>query len=224
MSLAAPVPTPLLLPLLVFLAEMCVVTLGTIRIIFVSRGMKVLAPILGFFEICIWLFAIGQIMKNLSNLGCYLAFAAGFTLGNFLGVLIEKRLAIGTLVVHIITHRDASALIRRLRLAEYGVTSIDGQGGTGPVKIVLTVIKRKELAKVVAIIEAFDPKAFYSVDEIQSAAAGVFPATKGRWKEVVPEPLRRVHASNRVTGPNLLAARPEDSQPAVRPSPTTTQA
>src|SRR5205823_2012095 len=104
------------LPLLVFLAELCVVTIGTIRIIFIARGMKVLAPVLGFFEVSIWLFAIGQIMQNLSNLGCYLAFAGGFTAGNFLGVLIEKRLGLGTLVVRVITGRPAAADRKSTRL------------------------------------------------------------------------------------------------------------
>src|ERR1044071_7902580 len=71
----------------IFLAEMCVVTIGTLRIIFVARGRKYLAPLLGFFEIMSWLFAIGQVMQNLDNPVCFLAFAAGFTLGNFLGIL-----------------------------------------------------------------------------------------------------------------------------------------
>ena len=133
------------LPLLVFLAELCVVTIGTIRIIFIARGMKVLAPVLGFFEVSIWLFAIGQIMQNLSNLGCYLAFAGGFTAGNFLGVLIEKKLAIGNVVVRVITPKDVGGLIVGLQAAEYGVTMIDAHGATGPVKLVLTAIRRKEL-------------------------------------------------------------------------------
>src|SRR5207302_8078013 len=87
-----------LLPLLVFVAELCGVTLATMRTIFVSRGMKALAPLLGFFEVSIWLFAIGQIMRNLADPGCYLGFAGGFTLGNYLGVVLGKRLAIGTVV------------------------------------------------------------------------------------------------------------------------------
>jgi uncharacterized protein YebE (UPF0316 family) len=99
------------LPCLVFLAEMCVVTLGTIRIIFVSRGMKVLSPVLGFFEITIWLFAISQIMQNLSNLSCFLAFAGGFTVGNFLGILIEEKLAMGTSMVRLTTCKDPQALV-----------------------------------------------------------------------------------------------------------------
>src|SRR5438445_8375460 len=74
------------LPLLVFFAETCVVTLSTVRTIFVARGWKSLAPLLGFFEVSIWLFAITQVMQNLTNLSCSIAFAGGFSLGNFLGI------------------------------------------------------------------------------------------------------------------------------------------
>ena len=87
---------------MIFLAEMTVVTCGTLRIIFVSRGHKLLAPCLGFFEIVIWLFAISQVMKHLSNGWCFLAFACGFTVGNFLGILIEKKLAMGLAQVCIV--------------------------------------------------------------------------------------------------------------------------
>ena len=184
------VPGLPVLPLLVFVAEMCVVTLGTMRVIFISRGRKLMAPCLGFFEVVIWLFAIGQIMQNLSDLGCYLAFAGGFTTGNFLGVLLEKRLAIGTLVVRIITHKEASELMAGLKAAAFGVTGIDAQGATGPVTIILTVIKRKELPQVVAIIKDFDPRTFYSVEEIQVAASGIFPIARGRTRSGVPAALR----------------------------------
>src|SRR4051812_25292195 len=125
------VPT---LPLFIFVAEMCVVTLATLRTIFLSRGMKYLAPLLGFFEICTWLFAIGEVMKNLNDASCSLAFAAGFTLGNFLGIVVEQRLALGSVVVRTITPKDVTLLVRNLREAGYGVTCIDAQGATGPVQ------------------------------------------------------------------------------------------
>jgi uncharacterized protein YebE (UPF0316 family) len=182
-----------LLALLVFAAELCVVTLATLRIIFVSRGMKGPASVLGFFEVSIWLFAIGQVMANLSNLGCSLGFAAGFTVGNFLGVVIEKRLAIGTLVVRIITHKEAGELIHALRAAQYGVTTLDGCGATGPVKLVFTVIQRRELDTVLALIRSFDPSTFYSVDEIQEAGPGIFPAGRRRLRGLVPEALQPHH-------------------------------
>ncbi len=187
----APV-SPILLPLLVFLAETCVVTLCTVRTICLTRGRKVLAAALGFFEVSIWLFAIGQIMQNLSSLNCYLAFATGFSLGNFLGVLIEKKLAIGNLVVHITTNKDASRLIESLKAAAYGVTALEGRGATGPVQVVFTVIKRKELKRIVSIIQTFDSKAFFSVNDLQSAARGISPAAAERTPRLVPELLRLV--------------------------------
>src|SRR5690242_9298692 len=63
------------IPFLIFIAEVCALTVSTLRIIFVSRGHKFLAPLLGFFEIMIWLFAIGETMRNLDNWACFIAFA-----------------------------------------------------------------------------------------------------------------------------------------------------
>jgi uncharacterized protein YebE (UPF0316 family) len=178
------------LPLMVFLAELSVVTVGTIRIIFVARGMKRLAPVLGIFEVSIWLFAIGQIMKNLSDLSCYFAFASGFGVGTYLGILIENKLALGDVMVLITSHRETEPLIENLKQANFGVTRLDAQGATGPVQVVSSVIKRKELEAVVAIIKAFDCKAFYSVNELQSAEQGVFRRTNNPAGTAVPEPLR----------------------------------
>jgi uncharacterized protein YebE (UPF0316 family) len=184
-SLLACVP----LPLAVFVAEMAVVTLGTLRIIFVSRGRRLLAPLLGCFEVSIWLFAVGQTMQNLSDPACFAAFAGGFTCGNFLGVLIEKRLALGTVVVRAITRKDGSALAERLSEGGYGVTLLDGQGATGPVQVLLTVVPRRVLPTVTALLRAADPAVFLSVDEIQSASQGVFPCTRGRAR-LAPAPVR----------------------------------
>src|SRR5262245_18470946 len=102
----------LLLPGLIFLAEMSVVTLSTLRIICISRGHRFLAPLLGFFEVVIWLFAIGQVMTNLSNGWCFLASALGFTLGNYMGILLDKQLALGLLQVRVITRRSPHSLVK----------------------------------------------------------------------------------------------------------------
>jgi uncharacterized protein YebE (UPF0316 family) len=160
--------------LLVFVAELCVVTLFTLRVIFIARGKKVLAPLVGFFEVTIWLYAIGQVMKNMNDVSCFLAFAGGFTLGSFLGLWLEKWLALGTVVVRTITNKDATLLIADLRQARFGVTSLDATGSRGPVKLVFTVVRRKELDGVLCIVRKFDPQAFYSVDEIQETGPGIF--------------------------------------------------
>jgi uncharacterized protein YebE (UPF0316 family) len=175
-----------LLPLLVFVSELCVVTLSTLRTIAVARGMKYLAPLLGVFEVSIWLFAIGQVMQNLNSPLCAAGFAAGFASGNFLGLVIEEKLAIGNLVIRVISRRDVGELVASLKEAKYGVTCIEAQGATGPVQIVLTVIKRKQLDNVVALLKRFDPKVFYSVDDIQSAEAGIFPLPRSRARGLLP--------------------------------------
>jgi uncharacterized protein YebE (UPF0316 family) len=189
-----------LLPLVIFVAEMCVVTLNTLRTIFVARGYKVLAPLLGFFEVLIWLFAITKVMQNLDKATCAIAFALGFTLGNFLGLLIEKKLALGMAIVRIITNRPVHALMDQLRAAQFGVTSIEGRGATGPVQIVMTVVKRRQLEEVFDLIEAHHPGAFYAVDELQSASDGVFPERKSGALSVFPSALKFLrHFGTRAT-------------------------
>lgn len=168
----------LLLPLGIFIAEVCVVTISTIRSIFVSRGMKVAAAVLGLFEASIWLFAVGLVFQNLTNLSCSVAYAAGFTLGNYLGVLLEEKVALGSVLLRVVTPRDASALVGDLAARGYGVTRMDGRGANGPVEVVLTVVKRKELGRVVALVKRFDAGVFYSVDDLYSAAAGVSPVKR----------------------------------------------
>jgi uncharacterized protein YebE (UPF0316 family) len=184
--------TPLLqMPWLIgfiFVAEAVVVTISTLRTIFLNKGMKVVAPLLGFFEVSIWLFAIGEVMRNLGDLRCALAFAGGFTLGNYLGILIEQKLALGSAVVRTITNKDTAALVGSLREAGYGVTSLPGQGATGPVQVVFTVVPRRELETVLAILKGFDPGAFYSIDALQAASAGVAPARR-RLAPLVPPML-----------------------------------
>lgn len=171
----SPILKWVVLPLLIFAARILDVSLGTMRIIFVSRGNRLIAPVVGFFEVIIWLLAIGQIMHNITNWACYIAYGGGFALGNYVGILIEERLAIGTLLVRVITTRDTCHIVDCLQTGGYGVTSVEAQGVTGPVKIVLTVIKRKDLHDVVKSIHKCDPKAFLSVEEIRSASEGVFP-------------------------------------------------
>src|SRR5262245_60998669 len=146
-------PAPLVLPLTVLVAEMCVVTIGTLRIVFVSRGRRLLAPVLGFLEVAIWLFAVGQTMQDLGNPACYIAFATGFATGNFLGLQLERRLALGTVVIRISTGENPVELLEQFHNAGYGVTVLEGQGATGPVKVVLTVVPRRDLPALTAMIK-----------------------------------------------------------------------
>lgn len=167
-----------ILPLLIFLSRVGDVTIGTIRIIFVSKGKKYLAPILGFFEVFIWILAISRIMQNLDNYINYFAYAGGFAAGNYVGMLLEEKIAMGVLIVRVITQKPADMLIERLTSLGYGITSVDARGSKQDVNIIYTIIHRKEMRRVVDIIKHYNPKAFYSVEDVRYVNEGAFPARK----------------------------------------------
>jgi uncharacterized protein YebE (UPF0316 family) len=168
----------IVLPLIIFSTRICDVTLDTLRIIYVSRGLKFLAASIGFFEVLIWLFAITQIFRNLTNPLYYIAYAGGFAMGNFIGILIEERMAIGTVVIRIITQKDADELTELLKKEGYGVTHMDAQGAQGPVKIIFTIVKRKNIEHVLEIIRLNNPQAFFTVEDVRSVREGVFQPSR----------------------------------------------
>ncbi len=167
-----------ILPILIFLSRITDVSLGTVRLIFVSRGMKYLAPIIGFFEVLIWILVIGQIMQNLSNPVCYIAYAGGFATGNFVGLLIAEKLSLGMVLIRVITPKEIGGLVECLKQKRYGVTSIDGQGANGPVEIVFTIVPRRDVGAVVELVKKFNSQAFYTIEEVDFAERGVFPIRK----------------------------------------------
>ncbi len=168
----------IVLPLIIFSTRICDVTLDTLRIIYVSRGLKFLAASIGFIEVLIWLFAITQIFKNLTNPLYYVAYAGGFAMGNFVGIFIEERMAIGTVVIRIITQMNATELIELLKNTGYGITHVDAEGAQGPVKIIFSIVKRRDINHVLDIIQLNNPQAFYTIEDVRSVREGVFQPSR----------------------------------------------
>ena len=168
------------LPSLIILARMIDVSLGTLRIIFLHRGKKLLVPFLGFIEILIWLIAIRQIMQNLTNIFYYIAYAGGFALGNYIGICIEEKLAIGNYMIRIITPKNGDELVEKLKADGFGLTMIDAQGSKGDVKIIFTVIKRKDKEKVIDLINNINPQTFYTIDDVRLSSEEAFPLEHGK--------------------------------------------
>ncbi|KUG14517.1 hypothetical protein ASZ90_015839 [hydrocarbon metagenome] len=167
-----------ILPLMIFFFRICDVSLGTIRVIFIAKGLKYIAPVIGFFEVIIWLLAIGQVMNNVTNIASYIAYGGGFAAGTLLGMAVEERLSLGTVFVRVISNEDVSSLVFWLRERSYGVTVADGEGSKGKVKIILSVINRHDLDEVIDGIHQHLPRAFYSIEEVKSVADGIFPHTR----------------------------------------------
>jgi uncharacterized protein YebE (UPF0316 family) len=177
--------TYILLPFLIFISRIMDVTIGTIRIVMVAKGQKFWAPLLGFFEVFIWLLAISRIFENLDNWVCYVAYAAGFATGNYIGLIIEERLAMGIVKIQIITRRSATELIQNLKKAGYGITHHEARGSTENVSIIYSIIKRNEIQKVENMVKETNPKAFYSIEDVKSVSHGVFPVktVARRWRK-----------------------------------------
>ena len=170
----------ILLPLIIFFSRVCDVSLGTLRHVFISKGIRQIVPVLGFLEVLIWIIVVAQVMKNLNNVACYLAYAGGFATGTYVGLLIEERLALGLQVIRIITNQNCDNLLDALKLANHGVTVVDAKGSVGPVKMVFTIIKRKNVQQVVQLIHQYNPTAFYSIEEIKNTSQGVFTAKSSK--------------------------------------------
>jgi uncharacterized protein YebE (UPF0316 family) len=167
-----------LMPLLIFLARICDVSIGTMRIIFVSKGKKYIAPVLGFFEVLIWITAISKIMQNLDNYINYVAYAAGFATGNFIGMIIEEKLAMGFQMIRIFTYQNGPVLVQDLNSSGFGATSVEAQGAKEKVHIIYTIVQRTEINRVLGIIEDFNPKAFYTIEDVRSVNEGIFPSRR----------------------------------------------
>jgi len=170
--------TYVILPLLIFIARICDVSIGTMRIIFVSKGKKYIAPILGFFEVFIWIIAISKIMQNLDNYINYVAYAAGFATGNFVGMIIEEKLAIGIQMIRVFISENGMELVKTLNSNGFGATTVEAHGAKEKIHIIYTIVHRNEMEQVLEVINAFNPRAFYTIEDVKAVNEGIFNPRK----------------------------------------------
>lgn len=161
---------PQWIPVFIFFARILDVSLGTLRIVFVSKGMRGKATVLGFVEILIWITVVAQVFQNLDNWLNYIAFAGGFASGTFIGMAIEDYLKVGIQIFRIITSKPVDPLIASLKERNLRFTVLDAEGGFGDVKIIFLVARRKMSPEIIPLIRAFDPKAFFSVEDVKHAS------------------------------------------------------
>ena len=167
--------TWIILPIMIFCARIVDVSIGTLRVIFISRGNRFIAPILGFFEVIIWLIAVGQIIKNLTNVMCYVAYGGGFATGTFVGMWLVDRVSMGTSLVRVITPGSSELFEKHIRKMGYGVTAVEAQGKEGDTKVLFSVVRNDDLVEVMKKINEFNPNAFYTIEDVKSANKGKFP-------------------------------------------------
>lgn len=184
--------TFILLPLFIFLSRICDVTLDTLRIVFLTRGNRKLAPILGFFEVLIWIIAITRIMKNLDNWACYIAYAGGFATGNYIGLLIEEKLAMGIRAIRMFSTRNTEIIIQSLNNADFRPTIMEGSGKDGPVTIIFLLVRRNDLQRALQLIYQYDKEMLYTIEDVRTVNKGKKPFSKLEDSSLVQRMVQRL--------------------------------
>lgn len=147
---------------LIFLLRVCDVTLGTVRTVAIVKGYIWMAVVLGFCELMIWVLAISQVISRLDE-SWFLAFsyAGGFAMGNAAGIMVERRLAMGTSVVRFLSSEHGEAIANALRSDGHKVTTFSGQGSRGPVTLVYAAGPRRDLRRLIRTARSRDPNVFW---------------------------------------------------------------
>jgi len=173
----------LILPLLIFIARICDVSINTIRIIYMLGGRRMTATLLGFFEAFIWLLVIREIFKHLDNWLCYVAYPAGFASGIFVGMIIEEKIAYGKVIVRIITRKEVNPLIQYINTQGFRFTKVEAEGPDGKENLVFTVLDRERLDDLLNKLKELIPTAFYTIEKVKAAAeSGALPEERGGLK------------------------------------------
>ncbi|MEN6443046.1 MAG: DUF5698 domain-containing protein [Methanoregula sp.] len=168
-----------ILPALIFFARIGDVSLETIRVIYISKGIKYLAPIIAFFEIVIWLLAMEVVLNDLSNIANFFAFAFGFATGTYVGLVLEEKLSIGMVIMRIVTTEESNEdIIAFMQKENYGATSMNAEGARGDVKMILSLVNRVDVPRIMEHIEQTNPGAFFSIEDVRYVNQGVFRPKK----------------------------------------------
>lgn len=172
----------LIMPVLIILSRIFDVGLGTLRVTFIARGYKNLAPFIGFFEVLIWIIVVRQIFTDVTNPLWFIAYAAGFGAGTYIGLIISEKLSVGDVIVRVITTKDANQLIAALKEQNYGVTVMDSHGRHSKGKVIFSVIHSDNASEVINIIKQHNPKAFFTIEDVRKVNQGHFKTRNKAFK------------------------------------------
>lgn len=164
-------PANLLYGLMVFGARVTDVSLGTLRTIAIVHGRTTMAFWLGFFESAIWLAVVSTVVKTVNEEPIFgVIYALGFATGNMVGIKIEKLIALGNLILRVISRQTCKTLVDTLRGQGYRVTTFAGEGKSGPVTELYIVCRRRDLKRLLTTVNTIDPEAFYVTEQAGSVS------------------------------------------------------
>lgn len=167
-------------PLVIFCLRVTDVSMATMRVLLIVRNAKWIVPLIGFFEVSIWVIAVSAVVQNLSSPLHIIGYAGGFATGNFVGMLLEERLALGLATMRTMVKQGGAELAAALRETGFAVTEQEGRGRDGPVEVLYSVIPRRRIAPYIAVVEHTAPGSFLVVDEPRAIRGGFMFPRRGR--------------------------------------------
>ena len=158
--------------LLIFCLRVTDVSMGTVRMIMIMRGMRKWAALIGFVEVSIWVVAISRVIGQMDNILSVISYSGGFAAGTLLGMWLEDKLALGYVNIHIISTAQGHAIAHKIREAGYGATQLQAEGQSGQVALISVVASRKQAADIMALVNQVDQTSFVTVDETRYVVRG----------------------------------------------------
>ena len=160
--------------LYIFVARVIIAALVSVRTILMTKNKKFFSSFIAFFESLLFIVVLGTVMNDLNNIWFVGAYAIGFSVGNYVGIIIEEKIALGELVLRIIVDQSEDKLVEELRENGFGVTVIKGEGRDGERYLLFISIKRRDINKIYEIIEKNRVSSFICTSDGRTNRGGVF--------------------------------------------------
>lgn len=166
--------------LLIFFARVADVSMGTMRMLMLVKGRRIPAAAIGFFEVIVYILALGRVVNQLDNWVYLLIYALGFSTGNYMGIFLEERMALGYIGAQIVVQSESDSLVQFLRENGYGVTVTEGWGMSGPKDILTIILPRRQMPKLMDLVNSHDSKSFTIVMDAKKTLGGYYQRQKSK--------------------------------------------
>lgn len=162
----------LLLALFLFALRVINSAVGTLRLILMARGLRLMTAAFGFLEALIFAYVTASVVTDFSNLPNLIAYCGGFSVGIWVGMAIEERFVTNFVRVNVIASHKGHEIAIKLRDMDHGVTEMQGTGGRGEVIMLNSVVKRRDVPGVLQSVYSINPSAFVTLEEMRGVQHG----------------------------------------------------
>jgi uncharacterized protein YebE (UPF0316 family) len=152
----------------------------TVRLVVLNRDRRGLALVLGFIESIIFAVTLGPVVANLGDSLNLIAYSGGYAVGGYLGQIIEAKFISSFVTVTIIATEKGHDLAAVLRDRGFGVTETLGEGSSGMVTVLRSVISRQQVARLLKYVNEVNTQAFVTVEEARAVHRGWLRAARNQ--------------------------------------------